>query len=831
MGNFLAKNTSQATKAALFFVFFCLIFSVSTAFAGPTASPEFNQTVGGLMGQHSNDDYGQRIINWIAFGKPDNVKFGDASLLSTISFTLNAIALVMMAYLSLLGGLTYVIQTANKGAPGGQVISSFWMPIRIATATILLVPLASGYSTIQYGVITVAEKGNAHGSYLMDQGIDYIAKNGVYRPPVMESNRDIVLGLVWSELCRIHINTTEASEAITIQRSTVDTDSHSTLNFDYDKAVPAANSLSQSFFKWLTSAPKQGYCGSISLVTPDADTKSFEEKKSHNTSSRLFAFGDYEDDAGILASEKVADYILSTVIPAARSVAEGLTADSSALKAMQSGGGKAAQSTYERNQKGAEAASKGLAGKINKIVSDYDSKMHEILQASVIAMNKHNTTSTSNGVGGTAIGGTATNQSAAGTAPWVKQIKDTGWPALGTVFWQISKNQESLNYLAKRIKATYSSPKIDEQYMDDERYATLHVRLNNLIKESEKGGQASTKNTFDMSAIKKAGADGTAGQIKSWIASAFQSLMLTMFIPDDDGDLITKLQYSGSVLAATTDLLVHASIIGDAAANTAREVTDRAHRDAVLIGTSVPVVGAVSGLTASVGATLLSTPASFAANIGIGYMKFVSTLIVPLLIAGFALAVVLPAIPLFFWLMGVVSWMLFFVECLLISPMWLSAHGTAEKDGWGSEHTRQGYMLMIGLYLNPILRVAGFFAIFLVLIPLGKMVGWLSQYLTGVISSGWMSPVLIVGSMIILAVFAYSAAVRVFSLPNELFERGLRWVNGGQEVTGDSSAEQQNRMIIAQVGGKADGAASAAKHLRNHSNGQPRTPTPTTATT
>jgi len=72
------------------------------------------------------------------------------------------------------------------------------------------------------------------------------------------------------------------------------------------------------------------------------------------------------------------------------------------------------------------------------------------------------------------------------------------------------------------------------------------------------------------------------------------------------------------------------------------------------------------------------------------------------------LAIVLPCIPLFYWFMGVVSRILFYVECLIISPIWLAAHGTAEKECWGTEHTRQGYMLMIGLYLNPILRCAGF---------------------------------------------------------------------------------------------------------------------------
>lgn len=85
----------------------------------------------------------------------------------------------------------------------------------------------------------------------------------------------------------------------------------------------------------------------------------------------------------------------------------------------------------------------------------------------------------------------------------------------------------------------------------------------------------------------------------------------------------------------------------------------------------------------------------------------------------------------------------------------------------------------------------------------------------------------LIGYMIILAIFTYSAAVRAFSLTNELFERGLRWINGGQEVTGDSNAEQQNRMIIAQVGGRAEGAASASRHLNAGKRPHDKPPTPT----
>lgn len=811
MDNILSKHSGQMIKAALFFVFFATIFSVSTAFASgtPEVTPELTDTVTNLTNKHANKDYGQQIINWIAFGKPDNVKFGDTSLLSTISFTLNAIALVMMAYLSLLGGLTYIIQTANKGTPGGQVVSSFWMPIRIATATILLVPLASGYSTIQYGVITIAEKGSAHGSYLMDQGIDYIAKNGVYRPPMMESSSEVVLGLIFSEVCRSHIIKTEQRPAaITIKRSTdFSSINNENLSFSYDKVPPPVDGKGfMAFIKKLTSSNKRGYCGVLTLTSPDADRGSFVNGTAAKTSLRVFSVADYEDDAAILATSNLIKYLEDTVVPAARVIAEKLNVDGDALAELQKTGSKEAQSTYERNQKAAEKAPVTLADEINKLISNYDKKMQQILQEAVMKINKHNTSKHT--------GSSTTDKKSAGTPLWVEQVKSVGWPALGTVFWQISKNQEAVNYLAKRMKATYTQPNLDKQYNEDERFLTLYERLADLTAQTKIQKRENNSHIYDMKSIEMSGADASVGQIKTYITGAFQGLMLSMFIPDDDGDLITKLQYSGSVLASTTDLMMHSAIWLKATGETGAITADQAHRALTASATAAPLgLGMLTGAAAGVAGGVAAAAATYLGRVAYQYGTYMSTLVIPLLVAGFTLAVVLPAIPLFFWLMGVVSWMMFFVECLLVSPMWLAAHGTAEKEGWGSEHTRQGYMLMIGLYLNPILRVAGFFAIFLVLIPLGRMVGWLSEYLTGVLASGWLSPALIVGSMVILAVFAYSAAVRVFSLPNELFERGLRWINGGQEVTGDSSAEQQNRTIIASVGGKADGAASAARHL------------------
>lgn len=70
----------------------------------------------------------------------------------------------------------------------------------------------------------------------MDQGIDYIAENGVYRPPMMESNREAVAGLIMSELCRKHINTKEGDGTVYIkQKVDILSPVNETLRYSYDK--------------------------------------------------------------------------------------------------------------------------------------------------------------------------------------------------------------------------------------------------------------------------------------------------------------------------------------------------------------------------------------------------------------------------------------------------------------------------------------------------------------------------------------------------------------------------------------------------------------------
>lgn len=693
-------------------------------------------------------DFGQQVINFLTSGSYSTAAgVSEKSLMSVVSLTLNAIALTMMAWLAVVGGATYIAQTANKGVPGGQVISSFWAPIRISTATILLIPLGSGFSTLQYGVITIAEKGNAAGSSLSAKGLEYIYENGAYRPPIMTDASSVVMGWVGSEVCRQYVNSYLKRDAVVLETRRQSSLATETYMKSYDfRERPGSREAAY---------PRRGYCGSLSVEMP----KEVLNAKAH---TRIVPKKVFEKYGGLVEQMQ----------PAVAEVASMILSDEKSLRTLQKNGA-SAQSAYESASDAVAEQVSAASVRYVALVNEYNSRIATLVATSVNEVFADN----------------------AGVS-WKDEITELGWTSLGTAYWQIAQSQERINSLAKLLSGRYQEPQLDKQFETDERFVEVGLRLQGLKRFADEVMKPAQDPKAHIVSIEAAGADGNADFFKKMLASIGSGIMKSLVFNEADGDLITSMQYTGSVISSTVDAAVHATIWGNATAKSLEKTASFTASNLANSASSIPFVGAFFGAGATaVGSVSVAATSFFSELVG-GYAGLIEPLLYPLMIAGFVLAVVLPAIPLFFWLMGVVSWMLFFIECLLVSPMWMAAHGTAENEGWGSEHTRQGYMLMIGLFLNPVLRSAGFFAIFLVLQPLSTIVQWLASYMIGVVITGWASPLIVIGAPFVIAFFAYSAAVRIFALPNELFERGLRWINGGQEVTGDSQAEQHNRTTI-----------------------------------
>lgn len=765
-----------------------LLLLSGTAFAQSPGMPAGTITqINELNDLNYSTDYGQKLIDWISHGS-DNPTFGDQSLLSTISLTLNAIALAMMAWLAVIGGATYIAQTANKGVPGGQVISSFWAPIRIATATILLYPLSSGYSTLQYGVITIAEKGNAHGTYLMGVGLDYLYDFGTYRAPGIPDGRAVLYSLIESEVCRQYINSYTNKETITVVPTSGQIGDQLVAKLAYRYNEPSTKSSS--------SNPRLDYCGAVSFSIDHAEEVKWESVGINWTPWRDQQAAKYGAPPLVAAGQF---RLLQTMQGHAAEIAKAILADEAALRALQAQG-ESRQSTYQQAVASLNNAISGAAGTAHKAILEYNRESQRILASAVSTIND-------------------AKNNGNGSSGWKEQTMEMGWPALGTIFWQININQSEINKLGASFAANMTSPNVDDEWLADERFVEVSSRIQGLIKQHAaiaKVQPVKTNQTLgqpdsipSLSAIGDAGAegDGWVDGLKSGIYEFFSAGIKSLMFKNSPDDLIINMQYFGSGLSTMAEVGWWAKTIK---LNFLSGITESAGSAAADIGNKVSGIPVIGWLARGGGALAEGTSKGISFSIQ-DVSQMINYLVLALIIVGFTLGVVLPTIPLFIWLMGVISWMLFFIECLLVSPMWMAAHGTAEKEGWGSEHTRQGYMLMIGLYLNPILRVAGFFAVFVALKPLAWLVSWFFDYVQGVVVSGFVFLFLLLGSLMISAIFAYSAIVRVFGLPSELFERGLRWINGGQEVTGDSQGEKEGRGNITALVNKSEGAAA---HVR-----------------
>jgi len=378
----------------------------------------------------ADDSYGQRLLNFIAHGT-ENPAGDEKSLLSTVSLTLNAIALTLMAWLAIIGGATYVFQTANKGVPGGQVISSFWAPIRISTATILLIPLASGYSTLQYGVIKMAEVGNHYGNEVASKGLKYLAENGAYRPPLLSDPTMMIAGWIGSEVCRQYINSYQQGERVRpVARSQESLASVKYLySYDYAELEGAREA----------SYPRRAYCGALTIDMPREITTDTAHTR-----------------AVPAKVVRKLNEIVAEMQPRVAEIASMILYDEAALRSLQNNG-QSAQSSYESKASAVPEQIEGAAGKYVALVADYNTKVTAVVASSVNEVYTDN----------------------AGRN-WQEEITELGWMALGTAYWQVSQSQEKINALAKLLTPSYQEPQMDRNFDSDQRFSDVSLRLQGL---------------------------------------------------------------------------------------------------------------------------------------------------------------------------------------------------------------------------------------------------------------------------------------------------------------------------------------------------------------
>lgn len=229
----------------------------------------------------------------------------------------------------------------------------------------------------------------------------------------------------------------------------------------------------------------------------------------------------------------------------------------------------------------------------------------------------------------------------------------------------------------------------------------------------------------------------------------------------------------------------------------------------------------ILGTLAAMGAVLLALGVASGASLGtLGglagsvFSVFVYIFCLPLLGAGLLFAYYLPFLPLVYWILGVLTWLIVFTEALFGAPLWSLSHLVDPAEGEGLGHrTAHGYLFLLQLIFRPALMLGGLAAGWLILQFFG---GFLKQSLSIFFGSGaaFSGAAGILGFVACLVMFAYlswQVCSKAFSLIHHLPAEVLAWVGGhAGRLGGGEEREVEGRAtgVVAGVGrGPARGMA------------------------
>lgn len=177
--------------------------------------------------------------------------------------------------------------------------------------------------------------------------------------------------------------------------------------------------------------------------------------------------------------------------------------------------------------------------------------------------------------------------------------------------------------------------------------------------------------------------------------------------------------------------------------------------------------------------------------------------IAALVAIGFTLAYMLPNLPFLMWIGVVLGWLIMVIEAILAAPLWAVMHLHPNGDDMTGKGAN-GYMLILGLTLRPVLTIFGLIAALAVTDLMGEFVNkiFFSVFFTGNMT-GWIAILGIVFGMGVYCMAMFSLFKKTFSLMHVIPDQLLRWIGGGGEQLGQYAGS------VADGAGKGIGAATA----------------------
>ncbi|MDH0342170.1 DotA/TraY family protein [Chromobacterium haemolyticum] len=220
-----------------------LVTSMAYA-ASPTGTPlnQFTPPAGDTSIDFLREVFGN-IVGLISTG--GNVEGGQnddvlGAMMTIFNSAVLFLGMVFVGYTTIKG----TVDSAHDGEVLGRKMSSIWVPLRTVGGTAFLLPLGSGYSLIQIGILWLAIQGVGVADAIWKAAIEQINRDNMIARPMIPDSRPLASNILKYEVCAAAMNKQfEASGRATriqpVASAQTMMNTGELLNYDvFDYAVP-----------------------------------------------------------------------------------------------------------------------------------------------------------------------------------------------------------------------------------------------------------------------------------------------------------------------------------------------------------------------------------------------------------------------------------------------------------------------------------------------------------------------------------------------------------------------------------------------------------------
>ena len=725
-----------------------------------------------------------------------------ASMFGVFNSAVLVVGSVIITYIAIVG----VLSTANDGEVLGKKWSTMWVPIRLAFSVLMLLPTTTGYSMIQLFVLMIALWGAGAANSTYKAGIG----TGLFNPEALVrdvNNKKDSYGL--ASFATSYVSSYYCSKVVNAQYgSSVGLKGPIGLGGSgYDtKTAPADGTYNTIYnFKFKDRSSDSNTGGGVSLCGSFSLAYNNQAIPSHLTPSAQQLIGIEK-----IVNNAKSDVIIDTLIPKLNAWIDGSNgAGGFSVKADSD-----QWSNININQ-------------FYSIVNEAEGKISQKV-AENAAINA-NTTVGADGQVSSGPGNAALRQ-------MIDEITAEGWSMAGGWFQKVGSYRSKLTDIYAAPPGSFESTNLLALGTDDkaQQARTIHsavLKKLSILKEAYMGSDGTKPITAEsIESIIPSPADPKdiepSGMLSKFfnffnqLVSSMLSTMINSLVgsePVGGGGAIAK-AYCGTG-AEVGGSLNRMKCVGDLTKNLQASVQ--------MIDIDMKIISVTLQSTVAITS---ATPAQYWGDFTPlrDILEYVFDRIIAPLIAkvifwmnliAFYFGVLLPSLPYITFFTVVIGWVLSVIQTALVSPIWMLMHMQPESSFIGSQ--RQGYLMLMSMFVRPMLAVIGLFAAILVSDPVINYVtvAFFSMR-EALVGGGGMAASTAQIWQTFWWIGLYAATLlpilyMIFSLPQTMPDEILRWVGGGIGSLGETNANSGITGALDAYGKRGAGAGEAAAMAAN----------------